>query len=627
MITNYPFSVILDVPNNPYLASGGSTLKYMPFNKNNAEEAIIRELSNAALRIKSIYEQQKSAYENFNMLLPNGTTLEDIFKKQQNLFEETEVKPDFEIEELTNEQEKYVELLKKKQNDFHKNFLIAVNKIASATTIKELNSYKIRLNEDSDEISKLLQEALLTFKDKKIIEKLKKVRKNQSEDIKIRKDGKTLKISFGKNKKENKANNEIIAKKISEYYETLQRIAEYEKEHNLTHLGRNFAKSKVFRTQHEAMYKAYDTARSNFENALADYYNREGRRKIVRFMLSSIFGGTNDEELLIHSAKHGDYLVQASSFVFEQTSIKQIEREIALALSNSEKVRSFVLDVPTRIQVQKLPLAREKEQVHFELLTLKNNIDVKLEQFFRSWKVLDKVDNYVSIDFNEENKYILAFSNKLYHDLSRLTLAGGRGNNSLINEEVQDLSKTGTSLINSYDLFAQIGEVADTFFFTMLNSSSASGLNSAINKSSLESWLNSFIYEIAFNPTSFIQTVEGAIKENLNTQNIIYFFNAGSKIEPVYKILGNIYNFLLSTSNNIQSCITTKIQYDNSNGQELLNQADNLYPQIGPDGTINSSPKKYPAEAWDYVANQVAQNTLFMVHLDLLHLTDISTII
>lgn len=70
------------------------------------------------------------------------------------------------------------------------------------------------------------------------------------------------------------------------------------------------------------MYKAYDTARSNFENALADYYNREGRRKIVRFMLSSIFGGTNDEELLIHSAKHGDYLVQASSFVFEQTSIK-----------------------------------------------------------------------------------------------------------------------------------------------------------------------------------------------------------------------------------------------------------------------------------------------------------------
>lgn len=70
------------------------------------------------------------------------------------------------------------------------------------------------------------------------------------------------------------------------------------------------------------MYKAYNTARSEFEKALADYYSREGRRNIVRFMLNSIFGGTSSEELLVHSAKHGDYLVQASSFVFEQTSIK-----------------------------------------------------------------------------------------------------------------------------------------------------------------------------------------------------------------------------------------------------------------------------------------------------------------
>ena len=71
----------------------------------------------------------------------------------------------------------------------------------------------------------------------------------------------------------------------------------------------------------------------------------------------------------------------------------------------------------------------------------------------------------------------------------------------------------------------------------------------------------------------------------------------------MYKILYNIYNFLLSTSFNLQSCITTKIQYDNSIGTELLEEVDQIYPPVEGKGKSSVNSKKYPPEAWNWVAN------------------------
>ena len=87
MVTNYPFSVILDVENNPYLKSRGQS--YLPYSKENAGEEIINKIREAAQHVQIVYEQQKNAYNAFNNALAslgNGTTLEDIFKQQYDLF-------------------------------------------------------------------------------------------------------------------------------------------------------------------------------------------------------------------------------------------------------------------------------------------------------------------------------------------------------------------------------------------------------------------------------------------------------------------------------------------------------------------------------------------------------------
>ena len=626
MITNYPFSVILDVPNNPYLTSGGA--QYLPYTQENSGEAIMNSLEDAALRVYAIYQQQKNAYDDFNNYLQlNGSniTLEDIFKKQYNLFDKTDTIPEVETEKIIDAQEEYVEALKKKQAEFHANYLAAIDRIAQATTIKELEACKIKVKKNAEEIDKLLQQALSHFKDFKLTKKIKNAKQTQGSDIniKIKKDG--INISFQKtktktNSSERNKQNQRAETAISNYYEILQEIVNYEKKHGIT-LGAKFAQSSKFKHEHQEIFDRYVEARKELEGALTGFYSRENRRALTRFIKEIIFGEAQEKELYMRSSKHGDYLVQAASFAFEQTSIEQIGNEIVKALKDEAKVRTFTMDVPVRVQFQALPLASEKEEAHTELYALQNTIDVKLDKFFRSWKVLDKVDDYVSVKFSEGNSYVLAFSNKLYHDLSRLNIVGN-SKNSLVTDEAEELNSHGTNLINSYDLIAQAGQVADAFMFTVLNRSTASGLHDSIDQVSLESWLNSFIYEMAFNPKSFIQNLENSVKEEITDKNIIYFFNAGSTIQPVYKILYNIYNFLLSTSFNLQSCITTKIQYDNSVGTELLEEVDQIYPPVEGKGKSSVNSKKYPPEAWNWVANQVASNTLISVHLDLLKLME-----
>ena len=98
--------------------------------------------------------------------------------------------------------------------------------------------------------------------------------------------------------------------------------------------------------------------------------------------------------------------------------------------------------------------------------------------------------------------------------------------------------------------------------------------------------------------------------------NIIYIFNAGARIEPVYKILEKLITFLENAEIAIQSCVNTKIQFDNSNAYDLLHYADKIKPPY----TTKLGHTRYPPEAWAAVANRVSKNTLVSVHLDLLNL-------
>lgn len=612
MVTNYPFSVILDVENNPYLKSRGQS--YLPYSKENAGEEIINKIREAAQHVQIVYEQQKNAYNAFNNILTslgNGTTLEDIFKQQYDLFKQLndeEVDPRLEIEEIASEQEEYIEKLKREQAEFHRNFLATVDKVAAATTVKELKAYKTKLSENASKLERLLHDAVETFRNKDTIRRMKKIKENKAGVIKIEHTGEKLKVTFDKNRSKKSQQNSAYLDAIKRYHAALAAIKS-------SGAGARFAQSKTFRTEQAALWQEYANSRKDLERTLTDIYSRESIRSIYRYVRELVFGNGNPKPLTIMTQNRGEALVQAAAFSFEETAAIQFQQAISAALQQNGSAKAYILDVPLRVQFSKLPLAQEKNLALTELYALRDEINLKLDGFFRSHRVLDKVDSYVSVDFQQGDSYVLAFSNKLYHDLSRLTVVGSK-TNSLLTEEGESFNKKATNLVNTYDLLAQAGAIADDFMFAVLNGSSASGLNQNINESSLEKWLTSFIYEIAFNPASFIQDMEKTIRENLNQSNIIYIFNAGSRIEPIYKILEKLLMFLMNTEMNLQSCVQTKIQFDKSNGQVLLDEVDKIHPPE----TNKYGHAKYPVQAWQYVATNVARNTLISVYLDLLTL-------
>ena len=570
----------------------------------------IQEASN---HVKQIYEQQKNAYNNFNSALQmygNGMTLEDVFKQQQNLFgDKDEQEPQQQqIEKLQEDSQMYVEKLQQAQAHFHANFLATIDKVASATTIKDLDRYRLKIGNEATQLEHLLQEAIAHFKNKKTIQRLKTTRKNSAGNIKITPNGDGISVAFDKKGKKQLDDNYL--KVINEYFKAVSAIGKVQ--HSS---GKNFGKSSTFRKSYEDLYSKYNKRRDALYDKFSGTYSRETIRNIERYIRELIF--TNKTEspppLTIHTKDRGEAIVQAASFAFEETSITHIKNILLNVLDNKAAVESFIIEVPVRVQFSQLPLAQARNEALNLLHTQKNELDLKLYSFFRSQRVLDKVDSYVSVNFKQTKPYVLAFSNKLYNDLSRLTLVGS--SKKFLTDEGEELSKTQTNLTNTYDLLAQAGAVADDFMYAVLNGSTASGLRNNITETSLEKWLTAFTYEVAFNPKSFIQEVQKTIPNFLES-NVIYIFNAGARIEPVYKILEKLIIFLDNAEIAIQSCVNTKIQFDNSNAYDLLHYVDKIEPPY----TTQLGHTRYPPEAWAAVANRVSKNTLVSVHLDLLNL-------
>ena len=475
-------------------------------------------------------------------------------------------------------------------------------------TIKELNNYHLKISDEATQLERLLQEAITHFKNKKTIQRLKNTRKNNAGNIKITPNGDGISVAFDKKGKKQLDNDYLKA--INEYFKAISAIGKVQ--HSS---GKNFGKSSTFRKSYEGLYSDYNTSRNALYEKFSGTYSRETIRNIERYVRELIFTDKTESPppLTIHTRDKGEAIAQAASFAFEETSITHIKNILVDALKGNAAVESFIMEVPVRVQFSQLPLAQARNEALNLLHTQKNQLDLKLYSFFRSQRVLDKVDSYVSINFKQTSPYVLAFSNKLYNDLSRLTLVGS--SKKILTDEGEELTKTQTNLTNTYDLLAQAGAVADDFMYAVLNGSTASGLRTNITETSLEKWLTAFTYEMAFNPKSFVQEIQNTIP-NFLENNTIYIFNAGARIEPVYKILEKLIIFLENAEIAIQSCVNTKIQFDNSNAYDLLHYADKVEPPY----TTQLGHTRYPPEAWAAVANRVSKNTLVSVHLDLLNL-------
>lgn len=639
MIKNYPFSVILNTENNPYYTySGGKkALNYDPNDSNAVMNRITSQLDEAISYIEYVYTYQKMMYDNFNNELKqtDNTTLEEIFAKQYNLFnKETEQKQNNEsvqLKNLKNDANNLVEELKAAQRKFHADFIAATEKIVQATSKKQLQQYSLQVQNEANKIETLMRTSFEKFKEDNdsMLKRFSRIQSSKKEALNIQINQGKLTVQFeNKNKtgekKEERERQKAIKGLLESYFNILKTI----KEKGGT---RSFAQSSTFRNNNKELWEEYQKLRERMELTedtkteqalIRSIYSRDSLREIYHLFNEAVFSdGTSESNIMIQAKDYGEALVQASAFFSEEVLVEGIREYLQAALNKKGgTARSFVVSGLTRIQFADLPLANEKQKIISELYNRRDAIDLSLNEFFRKNRVLDKVDSYIAVDFehtNYSNKYILAFSNKLYNDLSNLTILGGQEKN-LLSETGEEIKARGTNLINTYDLIAQLGHLSDDFIFTVLNKSQASILSSEIDGTSLEKWLSTFIQEIAFNPASFVQTVRKELGEAYDNANIIYIFNAGATIQPIYKILENLINFLRNSSVNLQSCISTKIQYDNSNPNSLLQLVEGeKYQETS---VKNPSETRYTRDAWEVVANTVARNTLFSIHLDLLNL-------
>lgn len=637
MIKNYPFSVILNTKNNPYYVhSGGKkVLNYNPNDSNAVMNRITSQINEAINHIEYVYTSQKTMYDNFNNELKQtgNTTLEEIFAKQYHLFDkEVEQEQNDEAVQLKNfknDANNLVEELKAAQRKFHAEFIAATEKIVQTTSKKQLENYELQAHDSANKIETLMQISFKKFKEDNdsMLRRFSRIKGTKKEALDIQINQGQLTIQF-ENKSKTETEELERHRKINELLQSYFNLLKTVKERGGT---RSFAQSSTFRSRNKDLWMDYQNLRAEMERTedteegpalIRSVYSRESLREIYRLFNDAIFSdGTSESNITLKAKDYGEALVQASAFFSEEVLVEGLCESLQAALGKGGgTAQSFIVSGLTRIQFANLPLANEKQKIISELYSRRDAIDLSLDEFFRKNRVLDKVDSYIAVDLKNvdySNKYILAFSNKLYNDLSNLTILGGQEKN-LLSEKGEEIKARGTNLINTYDLIAQLGYLSDDFIFSVLNKSSASILSPEIAEASLEKWLSTFIQEIAFNPASFVQTVRKELGEAYAKANIIYIFNAGATIQPIYKVLENLINFLRKTSTNLQSCISTKIQYDNSNPDSLLQLVeDEKYQE---ESVKDHSATRYTKDAWEVVANAVARNTLFSIHLDLLNL-------
>lgn len=254
---------------------------------------------------------------------------------------------------------------------------------------------------------------------------------------------------------------------------------------------------------------------------------------------------------------------------------------------------------------------KDKKKIKDALEEVNKGLQQRYQGLIEAFEALDKIDDYVTLTFkkdeNKKSAYTIAFSDKLYKDINNISILTGTHS-----PEKRAISGAST-LLNSQDLLSNIGSSADAFIFAALNASSASifydpNTQAQLTKQ-LQELLMTFIFDIAYNPESFVQQVLG---EEIANAKVLYCHRIGAQVVPAFVILRNILTTFKRIQSNLQteSMVKVNLSFDDTPASSYIQ-------------AIQSSPEyktgnHYNKNAWAYVATQVANNTLLNVHLNLL---------
>ena len=239
--------------------------------------------------------------------------------------------------------------------------------------------------------------------------------------------------------------------------------------------------------------------------------------------------------------------------------------------------------------------------------------NAKLFKEFGELTVQDKVDDYLVLTSpSNQNKYIIAFSDKLYsaYSSSKYGL-----------ENLNIVGSDGANLLSSLDLIMSAGDysfsdnIKNSLLFTMLNMSTASIYYSNAQQyketiiNFIKQLLAMYFSEMAFNTSNFTKQ----LPSETSTNSILYVTQANNMIVPLSTTLKGIVR-QMEDKDKIEEMIKVQIQTDTAHDPtSLYNAALQRFPVEG-----NNDPNK--AWRWNYVAQQVAHNTLINISYNIMAL-------
>lgn len=609
---NKAFSVILNVENNPW-GEQSPNISYNDMLKKKAGVASLESALDIALnRVLKIYNTQLGLYKQLEQEIkqanPNSNkTLQQILNESMGNFK---VKTD--IDEKAKDQQKLEQAqqdLRVANRNFQQYFQMLIANAAQLTTQEDVE----RLFQNAENAIKELQAAF---------DKAAKRNDEIGEDIRKRIDrimGKGTSnqndspVSFSKG-----ANGELILngvsgnaqRKFQEYQTLLKQAEKFGKGEKGWRSGRISQDVTKFSNK-------WRTIEQDLKNILAKdlegKFNEAGIEQLMSLVVKALVTGKPIEA---QSVQKSTSLAQESGYMLEgvaSTALQGAFEQIFKDGLSEVFVSGSSVSEHTRImfRLKQNIGTKDKKKIKDTLEEVNKGLQQKYQGLIEAFEALDKIDDYITLTFkkdgNKKSAYTIAFSDKLYKDINNISILTGT-------HSPKERAISGAStLLNSQDLLSKIGSSADAFIFAALNASSASifydpNTQAQLTKQ-LQELLMTFIFDVAYNPESFVQQVLG---EEIGKAKVLYCHRIGAQVVPAFIILRNILTTFERIQTNLQteSMVKVNLSFDDTPASSYIE-------------TIQSSSEyktgnHYNKNAWAYVATQVANNTLLNIHLNLL---------
>lgn len=314
-----------------------------------------------------------------------------------------------------------------------------------------------------------------------------------------------------------------------------------------------------------------------------------------------------------------EHISAISGDLFEFSAQAELEKDIQDILGEVDYNKLFLGGVVTektrvilQIRSERKKRSKKAENNFKQRTKLISEENKKLHNFFdesiKLAEVKDKIDNYLLVKDTQDLskvKFTLAFSDKLKYSPDGISLIGG-----------QHTESSSSTLLNSLDLIGKLSIPQSSFIFSVLNSSPASafaGYGREKNiAQTLEDLLTSLVFDLAYNPnnfTAYLSRIYGNL--DLSNNRTLYLHRSGPKIIPSFQILQATLDSLTTIEEykHLFQPVKVAINYGNKSGSQFWNNE-----KASEYSKMDSEQKQ--AE-WNYVATQVANSIYISVIMNL----------